>query len=230
MDFLPPEFCQRHVILLLFLMRYHPDYLEDLEEEFAQARLAATVGVTAATRAPQRDASTQVNAHSPLRRRGVDVGVQVSVEMTHRGTDTEGLNPLPAREEEDELASLEEPRPAPSAEQDLGSHAAAKDGRRTDQKELDQLANVSEVKRCWNCGSSRHFLDQCEAPRLRTFCYRCGRPGYTVMSCPRCGKEWQAQGSYRRDDGYVGGHGPQCTGKPPGVLKSPIRARGGSPR
>ncbi|KMQ84246.1 gag polyprotein [Lasius niger] len=50
---------------------------------------------------------------------------------------------------------------------------------------------------CWNCANITHIYSECPRPRDITFCYRCGRVGTTVRDCPRCQKDWRAQGPYR---------------------------------
>lgn len=37
---------------------------------------------------------------------------------------------------------------------------------------------------CWNCGGP-HSFSTCELPRKR-FCYRCGKQGVSISSCPTC--------------------------------------------
>lgn len=38
---------------------------------------------------------------------------------------------------------------------------------------------------CWNCGKVGHLATSCKAPR-KISCYRCGRPDFTVRTCPSC--------------------------------------------
>lgn len=38
---------------------------------------------------------------------------------------------------------------------------------------------------CWDCNGPNVF-SQCEAPRTRPFCFRWGRKGVSVLSCPDC--------------------------------------------
>lgn len=40
---------------------------------------------------------------------------------------------------------------------------------------------------CWNCQKPGHKANNCGAPRKK-HCYRCGRPDYTVRSCPKCSR------------------------------------------
>ena len=39
---------------------------------------------------------------------------------------------------------------------------------------------------CWNCRDPGHTYAKCPRPRERRFCYRCGREGRDVHSCPFC--------------------------------------------
>ncbi|XP_014206616.1 bromodomain-containing protein 4 [Copidosoma floridanum] len=39
---------------------------------------------------------------------------------------------------------------------------------------------------CWNCGRHGHSFLSCRFPKLRQFCFRCGRPQVDLPSCPNC--------------------------------------------
>ncbi|XP_076301467.1 uncharacterized protein LOC143220017 [Lasioglossum baleicum] len=48
---------------------------------------------------------------------------------------------------------------------------------------------------CWSCGSKDHRQRDCRTPR-GDYCYRCGRQGVTVKTCPLCGPRWKAGGPH----------------------------------
>ena len=39
---------------------------------------------------------------------------------------------------------------------------------------------------CFNCWQEGHCAMQCQRPRVRNFCYNCGRSGVDMTVCPRC--------------------------------------------
>ncbi|XP_061397869.1 uncharacterized protein LOC133333576 [Musca vetustissima] len=39
---------------------------------------------------------------------------------------------------------------------------------------------------CWNCQASGHTYFECPVPQRNLFCYRCGCPGVTCPTCPKC--------------------------------------------
>lgn len=43
---------------------------------------------------------------------------------------------------------------------------------------------------CWNCNKSGHLWRYCKDPK-RIFCYACGNPGKTTVSCPNHSRETQ---------------------------------------
>lgn len=44
---------------------------------------------------------------------------------------------------------------------------------------------------CWNCGNVNHRYPECHMPALRLFCYRCGKPNFTVDQCPECARMYR---------------------------------------
>lgn len=48
-------------------------------------------------------------------------------------------------------------------------------------------ADVVTSSRCWNCDQVGHMASSCSADKVR-HCYRCGKKGETVRSCPKCNK------------------------------------------
>jgi hypothetical protein len=43
----------------------------------------------------------------------------------------------------------------------------------------------SNTVKCWNCEKTGHIARECGETR-RLYCYRCGKVGVTVRSCPTC--------------------------------------------
>ena len=39
---------------------------------------------------------------------------------------------------------------------------------------------------CWKCGSSLHKFNDCDEHKTQIFCYNCGEPGVTKLTCPDC--------------------------------------------
>ncbi|XP_076656370.1 uncharacterized protein LOC143361015 [Halictus rubicundus] len=48
---------------------------------------------------------------------------------------------------------------------------------------------VPRPDQCWNCGEIGHRRKDCRHPP-RQHCYRCGRAGCSVNTCPVCGPDW----------------------------------------
>lgn len=64
-------------------------------------------------------------------------------------------------------------------------------------KKLNVCNTIKGTPRgCWNCASREHRVRDCPLPIAREYCYRCGRGGCTVKTCPKCGRAWRAQGPY----------------------------------
>lgn len=55
----------------------------------------------------------------------------------------------------------------------------------TDTERPSTSAGVNELV-CWNCKLSGHRSRQCTSSTKNKHCFRCGNPGYTVRSCPKC--------------------------------------------
>lgn len=49
----------------------------------------------------------------------------------------------------------------------------------------DRVSVQGGNKSCWNCKAVGHMWRDCNNPRTR-FCYRCGEPNQTVISCRKC--------------------------------------------
>lgn len=47
--------------------------------------------------------------------------------------------------------------------------------------------NVSSIT-CWNCNIDGHKFTECDKPRNKSFCFRCGKLGVTKYSCDCCPK------------------------------------------
>lgn len=65
--------------------------------------------------------------------------------------------------------------------------------------EDEDVAGVSRFRtserKCFNCGSPSHFIQNCPRPRVRK-CFRCGEMGSTVLTCSKC--SGNGAGRYRR--------------------------------
>lgn len=48
---------------------------------------------------------------------------------------------------------------------------------------------------CWNCRRPGHRYTECPSPREQKFCYRCGRDGWDVHSCPFCPEDSRTSAS-----------------------------------
>lgn len=60
--------------------------------------------------------------------------------------------------------------------------------------QIPRQAEGTSPNVCWNCGSREHYARNCARPKVRNYCYRCGKPNVTVYTCPRCsGNELRRQ-------------------------------------
>lgn len=50
---------------------------------------------------------------------------------------------------------------------------------------VSATAAASNNLKCWNCEKLGHRARECSEPR-QTHCYRCGKRGFTVRTCPSC--------------------------------------------
>jgi len=101
---------------------------------------------------------------------------------------------------------------SPSRPEEAERRAALEE---TLEQEARRARSRERRERCWNCSSVAHFAVLCSEPR-RAFCYRCGRPGHTVKTCPTCGSEWRSQGPYKPGCGHPGPEPPRKRGGRPG--------------
>ncbi|XP_076301546.1 uncharacterized protein LOC143219482 [Lasioglossum baleicum] len=54
---------------------------------------------------------------------------------------------------------------------------------------------------CWNCGKYGHDRNKCPQ-NIKTHCFRCGRSGCSVRTCPICGSSWRK--AQLKQDGNTG--------------------------
>lgn len=47
---------------------------------------------------------------------------------------------------------------------------------------------AENTKTCWNCRKQGHLYNVCRAPRVRIFCYGCGKDGVSKNKCEFCSK------------------------------------------
>jgi hypothetical protein len=54
------------------------------------------------------------------------------------------------------------------------------------------------IVKCWNCGTVGHRANECKERKVKKFCYRCGKPDETVMTCPKCSTKCDRPGNDQR--------------------------------
>lgn len=54
---------------------------------------------------------------------------------------------------------------------------------KTRDSQKKNTAGIDRKKKCYNCGSDRHYFQECLTPRTKIFCFRCGRVGSKFPEC-----------------------------------------------
>lgn len=62
----------------------------------------------------------------------------------------------------------------------------------------DQPPSQPDKFICWKCQEPGHVFSSCDKKQQGKFCYRCGRAGETVVSCPVCSKVPRATRASKR--------------------------------
>lgn len=52
--------------------------------------------------------------------------------------------------------------------------------------QIAKSADATKETTCWNCDRNGHSFSDCDQPRLKKFCFRCGNPNVICPSCPKC--------------------------------------------